>query len=113
IYLNLARAYMNQGQFQSARNDARKALQYQSDWGRPYILIADVYAKTIRKCTANRDLKKTDKAVYWLVLDNLNKAKRVATSPSVKSTAESQLKTYSQYTPTTQDIFFMQGQGWK
>jgi Flp pilus assembly protein TadD len=110
INLNLARSYMHMGQLKMARSYARKASQEDSQWARPYIMLADIYAKQVKKCTANRDLTKDDKAVYWLVVDNLNKAKSLATDSAVKSTISGQLNTYSQYTPTKEDIFF---KGWK
>jgi tetratricopeptide (TPR) repeat protein len=108
IYLNLARSYMHQGQLKSARSYARKASHTDSKWGRPYIMIADIYAKLVKKCTADRDLTKDDKAVYWLVVDYLNKAKQV--DPSVKDLANNRLQTFKQYTPSKKDIFFKE---WK
>lgn len=38
------------GQYQSARDNARKAASLKSGWGRPYLLIGDMYAKTSRSC---------------------------------------------------------------
>jgi predicted negative regulator of RcsB-dependent stress response len=110
INLNLARSYLHEGQLKTARNYARKSRHEDSKWARPYIIIADIYAHQVKKCTANRNLTKDDKAVYWLVVDNLNKAKRLATDSAVKSTINDQLQTYRQYTPTKDDIFF---KGWK
>ncbi|HYW34345.1 MAG TPA: tetratricopeptide repeat protein [Balneolaceae bacterium] len=104
IYYNLAKAYMNQDKLKTARNYARKAIHADPKWGQPYILMADIYANTVQSCTSGRNLKKSDKAVYWLVVDYLNKAKRV--DPSVRSDADNQLQTYKQYTPSQQDIFF-------
>jgi tetratricopeptide (TPR) repeat protein len=104
IYLNLARAYMSKGTLSRARKDAKKAIHIDPDWGKPYILTADIYAKAVSNCTENRELNKTDRAVYWLVIDYLKKAKKV--DPSVKSTADNQLKSYRAAAPTKEDIFF-------
>jgi tetratricopeptide (TPR) repeat protein len=109
IYLNLARAYMNKGTLTSARKYAKKAIHIDPDLGKAYILTADIYAKAVSKCTANRELDKSDRAVYWLVLDYLEKAKKV--DPSVKSTADSQLESYRPAAPTKEDIFF--NSNWK
>lgn len=38
------------GQYQAARNNARKAASLKGDWGKPYILIGDMYSKTTRTC---------------------------------------------------------------
>lgn len=109
INLNLARAYLHLGQLQEARNYAYKASHADPNWGRPDIVIADIYAHAVKKCTANRKLTRNDKAVYWLVVDYLNKAKNV--DPSVSKIANGRLQLYRSYTPTKQDIFFQQG--WK
>ncbi len=38
------------GQYSSARENARKAASLKSGWGKPYILIGDMYARTSRDC---------------------------------------------------------------
>ncbi|KAA3636404.1 MAG: hypothetical protein DWQ02_08320 [Bacteroidetes bacterium] len=38
------------GQYQTARSNARKAADLKSGWGKPYILIGDMYAKSSRSC---------------------------------------------------------------
>ncbi|HMN88537.1 MAG TPA: tetratricopeptide repeat protein [Saprospiraceae bacterium] len=38
------------GQYSSARENARRAASLKSGWGRPYILIGDMYARTSRDC---------------------------------------------------------------
>lgn len=109
IYLNLANAYLNQGQLQQARANARQAIQADPNWGRPYILMADIYARAVTQCTEGRTLERSDRAVYWLVIDYLNKAK--SRDSSVSSAANSRLQSYRRVTPTKEDIFFMNS--WK
>lgn len=38
------------GQYSTARESARKAASLKSNWGKPYILIGDMYARTSRDC---------------------------------------------------------------
>jgi methionine salvage enolase-phosphatase E1 len=38
------------GQYSSARENARKAAGYREGWGKPYVLIGDMYARTARNC---------------------------------------------------------------
>lgn len=38
------------GQYSTARENARKAASLKSGWGKPYILIGDMYARTSREC---------------------------------------------------------------
>ena len=105
IYQNLARAYLNKGQLRQARSNARKAIDQDSDWGRPYMTIASIYARAVSDCVENREMSRDDRAVYWLVMDYLNKAKNI--DSSVASSANSQLRSYRESAPTQEDIFFV------
>src|SRR5699024_4642847 len=108
IFLNLSNAYLNKGQLQQARSFARKAIDADSDWGRPYLKMAVIYARAVNQCTNGRDMEGNDRVVYWLVLDYIQKAKQV--DSSVTSRANQLTQTYSGYTPSTQDTFF---KGWE
>lgn len=44
-------------QFQSARSNAQKAASLKSGWGKPYILIGDMYAKSSRSCGDDWDAR--------------------------------------------------------
>ncbi len=104
IYLNLANAQFNLGNLQEAQNYAKKAINIDPNWGRPYLQLATIYARTVRNCAEGRELTTNDRAVYWLVIDYINKAKQV--DPSVSNRANNLLQTYRPVTPTQQDIFF-------
>ncbi|SMO81840.1 tetratricopeptide repeat protein [Fodinibius sediminis] len=108
IALNISSAYLNSDQLQSARQYARTALEHDSDWGKPYINIADAYSQAVNQCTSNRKLEVEDRVVYWLVLDYLNKAKSV--DSSVSSEANNKINAYAPVTPTTEQQFF---KNWK
>lgn len=107
IIMQLSEINLNQGQLQQARSNAREAMDYDSDWGRPYMQIASIYAEAISKCSTN-EMTRNDKAVYWLVLDYLDKAKNV--DSSVASTVERQYKSYESATPTVEEKFY---QNWE
>ncbi len=106
IAIKISDAYLNMGQLESARKFARSATDYDSDWGQPYIQIADIYAQAVSKCTSDRKMDRKDKTVYWLVLDYLDKAKQ--TDPSTTSEVERNYKSYSPVTPTNEEKFFWQ-----
>lgn len=110
INLSLATAYLHQNELQKARTYARKAISIDPNWGKPYLDMASIYANAVKQCSADRKLTKDDRAVYWLVLDYLKKAKRNADKASVKNRANSQISLYSQFTPSSSDKFF---KGWK
>lgn len=99
-YVELAQTYSGMGRYADARSSARKAVEIRPDYGLPYILIGDLYASSTN-CGENACMQK---AVYWLAVDYYAKAKAV--DPSIASTANSKISTYSKYFPTTQDCFF-------
>lgn len=108
IAIKISDAYLNQEQLQEARRYARMAMDFDSDWGVPYIQVADVYARAVNVCTNNRKLEVFDRAVYWLVLDYLQKAEQV--DSSVAGEVSRKTASYEPVTPTTEQMFF---KGWK
>ncbi len=85
--------------YAKARSYALKAIEFNSKFGQPYILIAQCYAATpnwsndpvMSKCT------------YFAALDKLYRAKAV--DPSVKKEADKFINIYSDYVPETADLF--------
>ena len=106
--LKISDTYLNTGQLQEARRYARQAANLDSDWGRPYIQIASVYAQAVNQCTSGRKMTREDKVVYWLVLDYLDRARRV--DQQVTNTVQRQYQSYQPVTPTTEEKFF---KGWE
>ena len=88
-------------QLSKAREYARKAIENNGQYGKPYILIAQMYATSpswseegaLNKCT------------YFTVIDKLQKAKSV--DPSVAEEADKLIRTYAGYTPKDEDLFFI------
>ncbi|TYP93492.1 hypothetical protein LX73_1196 [Fodinibius salinus] len=104
ISIKISDAYLNSGRLRKAREYARSATDYDSDWGAPYIQIADIYARAVSKCAEGRKMERRDKTVYWLVLDYLDKAKRI--DPNTTNEVERKYKSYSPVTPTNEEKFF-------
>nr|BCX01353.1 MAG: hypothetical protein KatS3mg041_1399 [Bacteroidota bacterium] len=104
VYYNMALAYQNMGRLPMARTYARRALEADPDWGEPYLLIATLYATAVQNCGK---FEREDRAVYWLVDDYLERAKR---DPSVAARASQLQAQYRRYFPTAEDKFF---KGWK
>lgn len=107
LYLELADVQRNQGKLREARNTTQQVLQIDPNYGLAYLHMATVYGEAVSRCTEGRKLEATDKVVYWLVLDYLNKAKSV--DPSVASSVNRQLPTYESAAPTAEDKFFTLG----
>jgi tetratricopeptide (TPR) repeat protein len=106
ISLKISNAYLNQDKLQEARNFARQAMDYDSDWGKPYIQVADIYARSVSVCTRDRKMTREDKTVYWLVLDYLDEAKQVDSRTA--NEVSRKYDSYSSVTPTAEEKFFWQ-----
>ncbi len=106
ITLEISEAYLNKDEVENARDFARQAMDYRSDWGAPYIQIADIYARTVNLCTDedDRDLTPEDKAVYWLVLDYLDKAEEV--DPDASNEVKRKYEAYEPVIPSKSEKFF-------
>ncbi len=107
VYLDIADNYINLDKLQTAREYTRDAIHLDPKWGRPYLEMAHIYAQAVQDCS-NGPLTRKDKAVYWLVLDYLDRAKEV--DPSVTSSANQQINSYKQAAPSVEEKFY---QNWK
>lgn len=104
IALTISDVYLNTEDLQSARQYAREAINYNNQWGAPYIQIADIYAQAVSQCSSDRKLTPKDRAVYWLVLDYLDKAKSV--DQSVANEVDRKYQSYEPVIPSKSDKFF-------
>ena len=108
VMLEISELLQNDGNLQGARQYARRAIEIDRNWGQPYIRIAGIYAAAVTQCTANRQLDRDDRTVYWLVLDYLDRAR--ANDSSVANTVSRQYSSYQPVLPTAEDKFF---RGWE
>lgn len=89
-------------QMQTARESAKTAAQLRSGWGRPYMLIGDMYAKSSSSC--GRDAF-TRGVVILAALDKWQYAKSI--DRDVADEANKKIATYSQHMPPEEDAFMM------
>lgn len=87
--------------FQQARVHAQRAAALRSNWGRPFIMIGDIYVAAASSC-GDDDFKKS--AVYWAAVDKYQYAKSI--DPIVAEDANKRIATYSKYFPDKEAIFF-------
>lgn len=97
----LANIYSMEEQFETAREYAYKSLDLIPKDGDLYIMIGDMYASSADQC-GNNDL--TSKEAYWAAVDKYQKAKQI--DSSVADKANDRIKTYKQYFPRKETIFF-------
>ena len=104
-YYGLAEAYFKLGSLKTARSNAYKAIELKANWGKPYILIGEIYAATRgeKSCCKNEF---EQKLIYSLAIDKFVKAKNV--DPSFNETASKRIAKYSVYLPTAQDVFWQE-----
>jgi len=102
-YLVLAGLYArNLKQYSQGRSFAQKAIAARPRWGKPYIMIGDMYSSTAKECGENDNFRKN--AVYWAAVDKYIKAKNV--DNSITADANKKIATFSKYFPNTGDAHF-------
>jgi len=108
ISMDISQAYLNLENLRQARVYARKATQYDPNLGEAYIQMARIYGQAISKCTED-EMTRKDRMVYWLVIDYLDKARRV--DPSTSSNVSQLKNSYNAAVPSSEDKFFMNLEG--
>ena len=88
-------------QLSKAKQYARKSIELNGEKGKPYILIAQMYASSPNWS----DEAALNKCVFFAVIDKLQKAKSV--DPSCAEEADKLIRTYAGYTPKDEDLFFI------
>ena len=104
INLKLAENHFALRDLQTARTYTQRAMRLRPNWGAPLMRMADIYAQAVNECTTG-GLERTDKAVYWLVLDYLERAMRV--DSSVASIAQRSIASFQAVTPNAEERFYM------
>ncbi|TRX70293.1 lipopolysaccharide assembly protein LapB [Carboxylicivirga sp. M1479] len=84
-----------------ARKYAQNALSRKDGWGKPHILIGNIYAQESAKY-GDSDFE--HQSVYWVAIDRYQKAKAI--DPECVKEAEKQINLYSQYLPDRETGFF-------
>ncbi len=87
--------------YQQARDLARKAISFKGDWGKPYMLIGNIYAAESKKYGEDDFAHST---VYWTALDKFKKAKEL--DEDCEEEANKQIALYSKYLPDKETGFF-------
>lgn len=93
--------YAHLKNYPMSRQYARRALEYRSNWGEPYLVIGKLYASSGPLCGPGRGWD--SQIVTWPAIDKFIQAKSV--DPSVAQEANKWIATYSKYMPSNEDIF--------
>lgn len=108
LLVELSETHQQLDELQTARDYARRALNYSAVEGQAHMRLHLIYASAVTRCTQGRTLNRDDRTVYWLVIDHLEQA--AATDSSLRSQAQRHIERFREAMPDTQDRFF---QGWE
>ena len=97
----LAKAYFLAGSYQTARSKAYEALELNAVWGKPMILIGEIYAASASSCGSNLF---EQGMVYSAAIDKFIQAQRI--DDNIEDIANRKIATYSKYLPSNEDAFF-------
>ena len=86
-------------QFSKARATAREAANMRSNWGRPYMLIGDLYAKSARRCGDDWN----QRLAVLAALEKYSYAKSI--DSSVESEASKRISKYNSARPEQSEGF--------
>lgn len=101
LEMQLATLYLNQMNNSSqALRYARSALSNDPTNANAQLIVASIYA---RMAATSNCGEFDSKAVFWVVVDNFNKAKQL--DPSIASDVNRSINQFSQYFPSKEDIF--------
>lgn len=90
--------------YSEARSEALQAAQKKSNWGRPYVLIGDIYAKAARGCGDSWNQRLAVLAAY----DKWSYGKSMALDPDILEDVNTKMSRYRSSFPS-QDEGFMRG----
>lgn len=96
-----AQMYFQLNQYPKAKSYANQAITLDDHYGKPYVLLAQMYANNNKWS----DESAMNKCTYFLAIDKLQRAKSV--DPTVAEDANRLIGIYSAYTPKPEDLFFL------
>lgn len=100
-YLGLANAFFKSKNYSESRRNAYVAMEKNPEWGKPFLLIGDLYIASVSDCGSNAFEMGM---VYSAAIDKFISAKNI--DPSVKEISNNKIATYSKYLPSNEDAFF-------
>ena len=102
----IAQSLKSKGQYGQARSYYRESLKYNPSNGRPYLAIADMYARSANDCG---DTQFNKRAVFWLAAAEARKAARV--DANLASAASQSAANYEAKAPLRSEIFTAGNEG--
>ena len=98
LYYEIASIFRNSDKAEAKKN-ALKSVELNPNYGRPYLLLAEMYSSVTKECSLT-DFEK--KAVYWLAIDASQKA--AVAEKKYLPTAAAMIKNFDAKKPGKQDV---------
>lgn len=106
FYIRFSGHELMMGRPMSASGYAKKSISLDPKNSLGYMLLAQAYALGTTKTECDGFKKK---AIFLLIVDNLQKAKSYTSESEEVAKINSMIRTYTPHFPTTEDVFFMDG----
>ncbi len=100
-YFQLGELYRLLNDFPASKMYAQKAANLRSGWGKPYILLGDLYVSSGKLCGEGTGFD--SQRVTWVAIDMYEKAKRV--DPSLADEANKNIAYAMKYLPSKEQCF--------
>lgn len=100
-YYGLSVAYYNKGSLQTARSNAYRAMELKANWGKPMLLIGEIYVAAVKDCGSNEF---EQGMVYSAAIDKFIQAKNM--DALVEDVANKRIAACSKLLPTIENAFF-------
>ena len=102
--IRIANIYDNQNRYSQARTYALRAAEERPNDGRPWIMIANMYARSANSC-GNDEISTA--AVFWAAADKALRARSVDNDPDIVATANRMIGSYSARFPSLERLFML------
>jgi len=102
--MRIANIYENMNRFAQARSYALRAAEEKPNDGRPWIMIANMYAMSANDCGHDEI---STAAVFWAATDMALRARSVDENPEVVAAANRMIGSYSAHFPNLERLFML------
>ena len=100
--LLIAKVYLKKQEYPNVRKYCKESLAKNPAQGEPHIILGTIYTYAREQVSNDPVLQKS---VYWAAIDQFNKAKSVEPTDEMKEKANEQIRKYSIYFPSKEDVF--------
>jgi tetratricopeptide (TPR) repeat protein len=105
VLMRISSLYNNMNRYSQSRTYALLAAEERPNCGRPWLLIARMYAASVNACAGGDEIQTY--AVYWAAADKAIRARNVDDDPDLISIANSMIAAYTARFPNQERLFLL------